>query len=177
MGNFLTTGGGSWPRKEYIRRKGMFPKRSRKSASMSVIAAPISEESSMSLPRSICLALPNVVHAEESLFMFHEFRQAIGHDQGKRAQPGGCRRLHPQDTRAAVPGHPSGSGYQSIFLRHGQYQGTLLLGPLQGKGRRHTEGQGYNPDVGSPGPIWSPCRSSIFPSTRGRWWSEEASPA
>ena len=45
------------------------------------------------------LTLPNVVHAEESLFACstNTAQANIGHDPGKRTQSRGRRRLHPED--------------------------------------------------------------------------------
>ena len=46
------------------------------------------------------------------------------YNEGKRTQPGGCRRVLPQDPGAALPGHASGGGNQPVLLRDGQYQGA-----------------------------------------------------
>ena len=75
----------------------------------------------------------------------------IGHDPGKGPEPRGRRGLHAEDARAAVPRHAAGGGDQSVFLRHGEYPGALLLGPLQGEGGGHPEGEGHRPDVGGAG--------------------------
>ena len=116
-------------------------------------------------------ALDNVAHAEEGLFICSTDAAAadLEHDPGEGAQPRGGRRLHPQDPRAAVPGHPARGGHQPVLLRHGQHPGALLLGPLQAEGGGHRTRPRTSSACRWPGrSTWSRCRSSTCPSTRRR---------
>ena len=80
------------------------------------------------VPSSVeyAMTLPNVVYAQEQLFSCatNSAKEIADMIQGEGAQSGGHRRLLPPDAGAAVPGHPAGSGNQSILSRHGQHPGA-----------------------------------------------------
>ena len=133
-------GAASWPRSGSIRRSGTSRKRRPRSASSSAVAAPTS--AAWSTCRRVVeysRTLDNVVHAEESLFACSTdtAKADRGHDPRQGAQPRGRRGLHAAHARAAVPRHAAGSRHQPVLLRHGEHPRALLLGPLQGEGRRH----------------------------------------
>ena len=66
--------------------------------------------------------------------LFHRRGRADREDHPREGpQPRGRRRLHPEDARAAVPGHPARRRDQPVLLRHGEHPGALLLGPLPQK--------------------------------------------
>ncbi len=99
------------------------------------------------------ITLPNVVHAQEQIFSCatnsaKEITDMTKEKGLNRVVVAACspRTLEPlfRDTLREA-------GINQYYLRHGQYQRTLLLGPPERKGRGHRKGKGYNPDVGSPG--------------------------
>jgi heterodisulfide reductase subunit A len=99
------------------------------------------------------LTLPNVVYAQEQLFSCatnsaQEITDLAKEKGLNRVVVAACS---PRTLEPLFPGHPQGSGAQSVLLRHGQYSGALFLGALQGKGRGHPKGPGYHPHVGGAG--------------------------
>ena len=98
------------------------------------------------------LTLPNVVYAQEQLFSCatnsaKEITDMTREKGLNRVVVAACspRTLEPlfRDTLREA-------GINQYYLRNGEYQGTLLLGPLERKGRGHPKGKGYHPDVGGP---------------------------
>jgi heterodisulfide reductase subunit A len=69
----------------------------------------------------------------------------------KRAQQGGHSGLFPENPRSFIPRHTSRGGAQSVFLRDGEYSGTVFVGPLKTEGRSDPKGEGYHSDVGGAG--------------------------
>ena len=123
--------------------------------------------------------LPNVVHAQESLFACstdnaRQIADTIREKGLNRVVVAACTpRTHEPLFRDTL----REGGNKSVFLRHGEYQGTLLLGPLQRKGRCHPKGKGYRPDVGSPSlPFAAFAGIRAAGRQKRRWWSEEAWP-
>ena len=108
----------------------------------------------------------HVVHAQEQLFSCAtnsamEITDMIKEKGLNRVVVAACspRTLEPlfRDTLL-------GSGHQPILLRDGQHPRAQLLGPLQGKGSGHREGQGHRAHVRGPGRAFgAAARSSILP--------------
>ena len=125
-------------------------------------------------------SLPNVVHAQESLFACstdnaQQISDTIREKGLNRVVVAACTpRTHEPLFRDTL----REGGNQPVFLRNGQYPGALLLGPLQGKGSGHPEGQGYRPHVGGPDrPPGAVAGIRAAGRQEGVWWSAAASPA
>ena len=109
----------------------------------------------VSVPETVeyCKTLPNVVYAQEQLFSCatnsaKEITDMTREKGLNRVIVAACspRTLEPlfRDTLREA-------GINQYYLRHGEYQRALLLGPSERKGRCHRKSKGYHPDVGSPG--------------------------